>query len=90
MMSGSSYPPSPCRRCGTSDANWIVSALGCAHCFDPFAAAAEIALLRKVAESADELVGGRGSIEDLQKDVDQWKAKAASLEERRTRSIFPT
>jgi hypothetical protein len=70
----SSYPPSSCRKCERTDANWIVSALGCAHCFDPFATASRLKVLTRLAETADDLVAGRRSIDALEKAVEEWRS----------------
>jgi hypothetical protein len=73
MNTYSSYPPSSCRKCGRTDANWIVSKLGCGHCFDPFATAAQIRALERIAEIAEGVVSGSVSIESLGKAVVDWK-----------------
>jgi hypothetical protein len=86
-MAASSYPPKPCKHCGRGDGNWIVAALGCNHCFDPFATAAQLALLQRVAEIADEVVHSRQSIEQLGKIVEEWKENGAAFP--RHRSIVP-
>jgi hypothetical protein len=70
----SSYPPQPCKRCGKIDANWIVSSLGCAHCFDPFTTAAQLAALQKIAALADDLAHGRGSMQALERAIADWQA----------------
>ncbi len=88
-MSSASYPPKPCRQCGRGDANWIVSILGCAHCFDPFATASHIALLERVAEAADDLVHARQPIEALEKIVEEWRETGAAFREGRRRSTLP-
>ena len=88
-MSPASYPPKPCRICGRGDANWIVAALGCSHCFDPFAAAAQLALLETLAQVADDVVHGRQTIEQLQKIVGEWKEHDAAFRAGRSRSIAP-
>jgi hypothetical protein len=69
----SSYPPSSCRKCARADANWIVSALGCAHCFDPFATASQLRALKGIAEVADDVVHGRRSMDALQKALTDWR-----------------
>jgi hypothetical protein len=74
---GSSFPPKPCRRCGRGDANWIVSALGCAHCFDPFATAAELATLQRVAVTAEDVVSGRRSLQMLEQVLQEWKGSGS-------------
>ena len=84
-----SYPPKPCRVCGRGDGNWIVAALGCSHCFDPFATAAQLALLYTVAEVADALVHGQKTVEQLEKVVAEWKDQGADFRAGRGRSIAP-
>lgn len=76
MNTFSSYPPSSCRKCGRADANWIVSKLGCAHCFDPFATAAQLKALEKLAETAEDVVTGRRSIQALSTALEEWKRTA--------------
>lgn len=88
-MSSVSYPPKPCRQCGRADGNWIVQALGCHHCFDPFATANHIAMLEKVALAAEDVVHWRKTVEDLKKVVADWKANDAAFYEGRSRSIAP-
>jgi len=84
-----SYPPKPCRVCGRNDGNWIVAALGCSHCFDPFATAMQLALLEAVAEVADDVLHGQQRIEQLEKVVAEWKAQGADFRAGRGRSIAP-
>lgn len=88
-MSSASYPPKPCRQCGRGDANWIVSILGCGHCFDPFATASHIALLERVAEAAEGLVNERESLEGLGKVVKEWRENGAAFREGRRKSTLP-
>jgi hypothetical protein len=73
--------------CGRPDGNWIVAALGCSHCFDPFATASQLALLEKVADAADDVVHARQSLEQLGKIVDEWKENGAAFRARRRSSV---
>jgi hypothetical protein len=73
MNGPASYPPTSCRKCGRTDANWIVSRLGCGHCFDPFATAAQLKALERVAEVAADVAAGRRSVEELRSAVDDWR-----------------
>jgi hypothetical protein len=75
--------------CGRGDANWIVAALGCSHCFDPFATAAQLALLEAVARVADDVIHGQQALERLEKVVAEWKEQGADFRAGRGRSIAP-
>ena len=75
MHSASSYPPGSCKNCGRTDASWIVSKLGCGHCFDPFATAARLNALERIAEVAADAAAGHVSLEALRKAVDDWKSR---------------